>query len=256
MSPIFMLLLLYKGCVKMNDILKLKEVIDNSKRIVIFSGAGLSTNSGIPDFRSADGLYNQKSNTKVAPEEIISHSFFMRYPKDFYSFYFDKMIYPTAKPNLAHIYFAKLEKEGKVSTVITQNIDNLHQEAVSKNVIELHGSVKRNYCMKCKKFYTLDDIYGTDVPYCTCGGIIKPDVVLYEEGLNEDDIMNAIDKISKADTLIIVGTSLTVYPAAGFIRYFKGDNLILLNKSHTQYDNMATIRIHDDIKNVILELEK
>lgn len=237
---------------------RLKEVIKMSKRIVIFSGAGLSTNSGIPDFRSADGLYNQKSGFKVRPEEIISHSFFMKYPKEFYEFYFSKMIYKNAKPNLAHIYFAKLEKEGKVLATVTQNIDNLHQEAGSKRVYELHGSVMRNYCMRCHKFYSLDDIFNEEhnIPKCECGGIIKPDVVLYEEGLDEATISGALDAISKADTLIVVGTSLTVYPAAGFIRYFRGNNLVLLNKSETPYDNMANIAIHDDIKNVIEYLEK
>ena len=242
--------------IDVNKIEELKEVIKNSNNIVIFSGAGLSTNSGIPDFRSADGIYNQRLNYRVRPEEIISHSFFMKYPEDFYDFYYDKLIYPNALPNSAHYYFAELEKMGKVKAVITQNIDNLHQEAGSKNVIELHGSVMRNYCMKCHKFYSMEDIYKKGVPHCTCGGLIKPDVVLYEEGLNEDDIYRTVDYISKADTLIIVGTSLTVYPAAGFIRYFKGRNLILLNKTETQYDSMATIAIHDDIKNVISELEK
>ena len=239
----------------MKEIERLKEVIGKSNNIVIFSGAGLSTNSGIPDFRSADGLYNQKLNYKVRPEEIISHSFFMKYPEDFYSFYFDKMIYPDAKPNSAHYYFAELEKKGKVSAVITQNIDNLHQEAGSNNVIELHGSVMRNYCMKCHKFYGLDEIYNSGVPRCSCGGMIKPDVVLYEEGLNENDIMRALNYISNADTLIIVGTSLTVYPAAGFIRYFRGNNLVLINKSETAYDKHADIAIHDDIASVIEKLK-
>lgn len=242
----------------MNELEELKRVIDESKRIVIFSGAGLSTNSGIPDFRSADGLYNQKTKIQIPPEEIISHTFFMLHPKEFYEFYFSKMIYLTAKPNLAHKYFAKLEQEGKVLGVVTQNIDNLHQEAGSKKVYELHGSVMRNYCMKCHKFYSLKDIYNEafDVPKCACGGTIKPDVVLYEEGLDEPTIMKSIDAISKADTLIVVGTSLTVYPAAGFIRYFRGKNLVLLNKSQTSYDSMATIAIHDDIKNVIEYLER
>ena len=244
------------GDIFMDDIKKLKSIIEKSKRIVVFSGAGLSTNSGIPDFRSSDGLYNQKTNYRVTPEEIISHSFFMSNTKEFYEFYFSKMIYPNALPNSAHLYFAKLEAMGKVSAVVTQNIDDLHQMAGSKNVIELHGSVKRNYCMKCNKFYDLNSIMGTSIPKCDCNGIIKPDVVLYEESLNEKDIMKALDCISKADTLIIVGTSLTVYPAAGFVRYFNGDNLILLNKSHTSYDDMATIAIHDDIKKVIEELEK
>lgn len=240
----------------MNKIQKLKEIINASKKIVIFSGAGLSTNSGIPDFRSADGLYNQKTNYMVTPEEIISHSFFMSNTKEFYSFYFDKMIYPNALPNLAHKYFADLEKKGKNVTVITQNIDDLHQMAGSSDVIELHGSVKRNYCMKCRKFYTLESIYKKDVPYCDCGGIIKPDVVLYEEGLNQIDITRAINEIQTCDTIIVVGTSLTVYPAASFVRYYRGDNLILLNKSATQYDNVADLVINDDIKNIILKLNE
>ncbi len=240
----------------MDEIKRLKELIHKSQSIVVFSGAGLSTNSGIPDFRSADGLYNQKLNYKVMPEEIISHSFFIKYPEDFYKFYFDKMIYPNAKPNVAHFYFAELEKLGKKVTIVTQNIDNLHQEAGSKNIIELHGSVKRNYCVKCHKYYALESIYKKEIPYCICGGIIKPDVVLYEEGLNEKDITNAIEAISTCDTLIVVGTSLTVYPAAGFIRYYKGENLILLNKSHTQMDSIANLVIHDDIKKIIESLKE
>lgn len=239
----------------MDEILKLKEIINKSKYIVVFSGAGLSTNSGIPDFRSADGLYNQKLNYKVKPEEIISHSFFLTYPEDFYSFYFDKMIYPNAKPNCAHLYFKELEKTKKV-TIVTQNIDGLHQLAGSSDVIELHGNVNRNYCMRCHKFYSLNEIYKKGVPHCKCGGIIKPDVVLYEEGLNEENIDKAIEAISSCDTMIIAGTSLTVYPAASFIRYFRGKNLVLLNKSKTQVDNMATISIHDDICKVIAELKK
>ena len=241
----------------MNDLERLKEVIKNSKRIVIFSGAGLSTNSGIPDFRSANGIYSEKTKMNISPEEIISHSFFMNNPKYFYEFYFSKMVYLNALPNIAHKYFAKLEEEGKVLAVVTQNIDNLHQMAGSKKVYELHGSIMRNYCMKCHKFYSLKDIYNKafEVPYCSCGGIIKPDVVLYEEGLDNNTIENAIDSISKADTLIVVGTSLTVYPAASFIRYFRGENLVLLNKSQTQYDSYANIAIHDDIKNVVEYLE-
>lgn len=235
---------------------KLKEAIKESKRIVVFSGAGLSTNSGIPDFRSANGIYNQKLNYRVRPEEIISHSFFMKYPEDFYKFYYEKMIYKYALPNSAHEYFAELEKEGKVTAVVTQNIDNLHQLAGSKNVIELHGSVMRNFCMKCHKFYHLDFMSFDGVPTCDCGGIIKPDVVLYEEGLDSKDIEMAICHIEHADMLIVVGTSLTVYPAAGFIRYFHGKHLVLLNKTATQYDDMASIVIHDDIKNVIEELKK
>lgn len=237
-------------------VLKLKEILDNSKRIVIFTGAGLSTNSGIPDFRSANGLYNQKSKISYTPEEIISHSFFVRYPKDFYEFYFDKMIYPNALPNIAHKFFAELEETKEVS-VVTQNIDNLHQMAGSHNVYELHGSVKRNYCMKCHKYFDLDDILDKKpVPYCECGGIIKPDVVLYEEPLNEKVVYQAIEKISEADTMIIVGTSLMVYPAAGYIRYFKGKNSVLINKSKTACDNMADLVINDDVCKVIEEIKR
>ena len=241
-----------------SEIEKLKEAIKECNKIVVFSGAGLSTNSGIPDFRSADGLYNQETKINIRPEEIISHSFFVANPDYFYEFYFDKMIYRDAKPNLAHKYFAKLEKEGKMLAVVTQNIDNLHQAAGSKKVIELHGSVERNYCMKCHKFYTLDEIYNEKhmIPHCSCGGIIKPDVVLYEENLDENAISDAISAISSADMMIVVGTSLTVYPAAGFVNFFKGKYLVLLNKTETRYDNIAKIVIHDDIKNVIEELEK
>ena len=241
----------------MNEIKKLKDAIDECNKIVVFSGAGLSTNSGIPDFRSANGIYNQKLNSNIRPEEIISHSFFMEYPEDFYKFYFDKMVYLDAKPNKAHLWFADLEKKGKVSSVITQNIDNLHQLAGSQNVIELHGTVMKNHCMKCHKYYDLKDILNKKIPpRCDCGGLIKPDVVLYEEGLNEDDIYKAVDEISKADMLIIVGTSLVVYPAAGFVRYFKGKYLVLLNKSETQYDNNCDIVIHDDVCKVVDELNK
>ena len=241
----------------MNEIKKLKDAIDECNKIVVFSGAGLSTNSGIPDFRSANGIYNQKLNSNIRPEEIISHSFFMEYPEDFYKFYFDKMVYLDAKPNKAHLWFADLEKKGKVSSVITQNIDNLHQLAGSQNVIELHGTVMKNHCMKCHKYYDLKDILNKKIPpKCDCGGLIKPDVVLYEEGLNEDDIYKAVDEISKADMLIIVGTSLVVYPAAGFVRYFKGKYLVLLNKSETQYDNNCDIVIHDDVCRVVDEFNK
>ena len=241
----------------MDQLEKLRLAIKECHNIVIFSGAGLSTNSGIPDFRSANGIYNQKLNRSYRPEEVVSHTFFMEHPKEFYEFYFDKMVYMDALPNSAHIYFAKLEREGKVRAVITQNIDDLHQMGGSKNVIELHGSIKRNYCMKCHKFYSLNDIYNEafDVPHCSCGGIIKPDVVLYEEGLNNDDITSAIRNIQNADMLIIVGTSLSVYPAAGFVNYYRGNKLVLINKSATPLDNEADILIQDDIKNVIEYLE-
>lgn len=235
---------------------RLKNIIDNSKKIVIFSGAGLSTNSGIPDFRSANGIYNQKTKLNIRPEEIISHSFFVSNPKEFYEFYFDKMVYPKALPNIAHKYFHELEEMGKDVSIVTQNIDNLHQMAGSKVVYELHGSIIRNYCTKCHKFYSLNDIMNKrPIPYCDCGGIIKPDVVLYEEGLDDMVVEGALDKISDADTMIIVGTSLTVYPAAGFIRYFRGSNLILINKSETSYDSYATVAINDDICRVIEELK-
>ncbi len=241
----------------MNEINELKKALKESKKIVVFSGAGLSTNSGIPDFRSANGIYNQKTGYNASPEEIISHTYFLNYPEEFYKFYFEKMIYPKALPNVAHYYFHELEKTHDV-TVVTQNIDDLHQKAGSTKVIELHGSVMRNYCTKCHKFYSLKDIYNLDfkVPYCSCGGIIKPDVVLYEEQLNDKAINDALKAIEEADMLIVVGTSLTVYPAAGFVRYYNGNKLVLLNKDKTQYDNYANIVIHDDIKNVIEALKK
>jgi len=242
-----------------DNYLKLKNAIEEVNNIVVFSGAGLSTNSGIPDFRSANGIYSQKLNSTFSPEEVVSHTFFMRYPEEFYDFYFDKMVYLDAKPNSAHKYFAKLERLGKVKAVVTQNIDNLHQLAGSKKVIELHGSIMRNYCMKCHTFYDLNAIYNKEhkVPKCKiCGSTIKPDVVLYEEGLDENTITDAIKYISNAEMLIVVGTSLMVYPAAGFLRYFKGKYLVLINKSATAYDSNADILINDDIKNVIEYLEK
>lgn len=242
-----------------DNYLKLKNAIEEVNNIVVFSGAGLSTNSGIPDFRSANGIYSQKLNSTFSPEEVVSHTFFMRYPEEFYDFYFDKMVYLDAKPNSAHKYFAKLERLGKVKAVVTQNIDNLHQLGGSKKVIELHGSIMRNYCMKCHTFYDLNAIYNKEhkVPKCKiCGSTIKPDVVLYEEGLDENTITDAIKYISNAEMLIVVGTSLMVYPAAGFLRYFKGKYLVLINKSATAYDSNADILINDDIKNVIEYLEK
>lgn len=233
----------------------LKSMLKHSNRIVFFTGAGISVPSGIPDFRSANGLYNQKGMRNVSPEEIISHSFYMENKEDFYEFYKSKMVYPNAKPNAAHKFIAALEKYKDV-TVVTQNIDGLHQEAGSTKVIELHGSVKRNYCEKCGKFF--DDKYVTKkpgVPKCdACGADIKPDVVLYEESLNEEDIQNAVSAIMKCDTLIVIGTSLVVYPAAGFIRYFRGNALIVINKSKTSYDNMCDLVINEDIIKVIEEL--
>lgn len=233
-----------------NNIKLLKEMIDSSKKIVVFSGAGISVPSGIPDFRSSNGLYSTEYEG-LSPEEIISHSFFIKNPKLFYKFYFDKMIFKDALPNLAHKYFAKIG-----ATIVTQNIDNLHTLAGSKEVYELHGNVYRNYCMKCHKFYDLKDIKTIGIPYCDCGGIIKPDVVLYEEGLDGNTITGAINAISKCDMLIIVGTSLRVYPAAGFINYYKGDKLVVLNKEKTPFDGGANLAIYGDIVEIVKELEQ
>lgn len=232
-----------------NNIETFIKWISESDNIVFFGGAGVSTESGIPDFRSPDGLYNQKY--KYPPETIISHSFYLRNPEEFYRFYKDKMIYPEAEPSITHKALAKLEKEGKLKGVITQNIDGLHQKAGSKNVIELHGSVLRNYCSKCHKFYGVDKILESDgIPRCDCGGIIKPDVVLYEEGLNEADIDNAVKLIKEADILIVGGTSLGVYPAAGLINYYTKDKLILVNKTATPYDQRADLLIRDELGKV------
>lgn len=231
-----------------------QEIIDDSKRIVFFGGAGVSTESGIPDFRSADGLYSQKYH--YPPEQIVSHSFYMRNTDEFYRFYKDRMIFPDAKPNVAHLKLAQLEKAGKLSAVITQNIDGLHQMAGSRNVIELHGSVHRNYCTKCKKFYPLSAVTESDgIPLCSCGGKIKPDVVLYEEQLKDEDIENAVLEISKADTLIIGGTSLVVYPAAGLVRYFGGKHLVVINKSEISADKDAELVINDSIGKVFEGIE-
>ncbi len=231
---------------------ELKKVIEDSSNIVFFGGAGVSTESGIPDFRSVDGLYNQKY--KFPPETILSHSFFMTRPKDFYDFYRDKMICLDAKPNKAHIALARLEQQGKLKAVVTQNIDGLHQAAGSKKVYELHGSVMRNYCMKCHKFYDISIITDTTgIPKCKCGGMIKPDVVLYEEGLDDKTVTGAVKAIAKADVLIIGGTSLNVYPAAGFLNYFGGSRIVLLNKGETGFDSKADIVIRDPIGQVLGE---
>lgn len=235
----------------------LKTIIKNSQSIVVFTGAGISVPSGIPDFRSADGIYNQKYKTQYRPEEIISHSFYLEHPDMFYEFYKEKMCYPNAKPNAAHKYFADLEKKGKNVTVVTQNIDNLHQEAGSTRVYELHGSVHRNYCEKCYRLFGLKYILDhPGVPHCDkCGGQIKPDVVLYEESLDEDTIQRAISAIMTCDTLIVVGTSLTVYPAAGFIRYFRGSNLVVINKQPTSYDNMCDLVFNEDVIKVVEKIK-
>ncbi len=231
----------------------LKQWIAESNNIVFFGGAGVSTESGIPDFRSVDGLYNQKY--EYPPETILSHSFFMRHTDKFYDFYRDKMIYKNAKPNITHLKLAELERQGKLKAVITQNIDGLHQMAGSKNVLELHGSVWRNYCMKCHRFYSLEKLTQTEkVPYCDCGGIVKPDVVLYEESLDDDTVSKAVKAISEADILIIGGTSLNVYPAAGLIRFYKGRKMVLINKSVTPYDNEADLLIQTGLGEVFKEL--
>lgn len=231
----------------------LQTIIHNGKRIVFFGGAGVSTESGIPDFRSADGLYHQKY--KYNPETILSHSFFMQKPEEFYEFYRDKMVVTDVKPNITHLFLAKLEEAGKLSGVITQNIDGLHQAGGSKTVIELHGSIHRNYCMKCKQFAPLSAMLGSEsVPHCGCGGILKPDVVLYEESLKDNDIDTALALISHADVLIVGGTSLSVYPAASFIRYFQGEHLVLINKSSTPYDNNADLLIQAGLGEVFSRL--
>ncbi len=237
-----------------NEILKLKEWVDGSDNIVFFGGAGVSTESNIPDFRSVDGLYNQEYD--YPPETILSHTFFMRNPEEFYRFYKNKMLILDAKPNAAHLKLAELEKAGKLKAVVTQNIDGLHQAAGSEKVYELHGSVHRNYCTKCGKFFGpqyMKDAEG--VPKCDhCGGMIKPDVVLYEEGLDNDIINGAVAAISKADILIIGGTSLVVYPAAGLIDYYRGNKLVLINKSTTPRDSSADLVINDSIGQVFSNL--
>ena len=233
---------------------KLKDWISESENIVFFGGAGVSTESGVPDFRSQDGLYNQKYD--YPPETIISHSFFLQRPEEFYRFYKDRMLYADAKPNAAHLALAKLEAEGKLKAVITQNIDGLHQMAGSKNVIELHGSVLRNYCTRCGRYYDGMDVIlaASGVPKCSCGGTIKPDVVLYEESLKDEDIQNAVHYIRNADMLIVGGTSLVVYPAAGLIRYYRGQKLVLINLSPTQYDSSADLIIQGKIGQVLGEI--
>lgn len=238
----------------MDKIELLQKVIDESDHIVFFGGAGVSTESGIPDFRSQDGLYNQKYD--YPPEVILSHTFFMQNPEEFYRFYRDKMLYLEAEPNAAHIALAKLEKKKKLKAVITQNIDGLHQKAGSNVVLELHGSVLRNYCMKCGKFYGVDAVKNSDgVPHCECGGIIKPDVVLYEEPLDDYITSMAIAYAQSADVFIVGGTSLSVYPAAGFVYHYMGDKLILMNKSKTQIDDKAYLSFDENIGEVFAKLK-
>jgi NAD-dependent deacetylase len=231
----------------------LQSWIDESNHIVFFSGAGVSTDSGIPDFRSQDGLYNQEY--KYPPEEIISHSFFEKNPEEFYRFYKNKMLCLDVQPNLVHKYIASLEERGKCLGVITQNIDGLHTLAGSKHVEELHGSVHRNYCMKCGKFYSAEYIKNSEgVPRCKCGGMIKPDVVLYEESLNNDVLDESVRMILKADLLIVLGSSLVVYPAAGLLRYFQGDKLVMINRTSTTYDSAADLVVQANFKQVFPRL--
>lgn len=236
----------------MEKINKLKEIIKNSNNIVFFGGAGVSTESGIPDFRSKDGLYNQKYD--YPPEEILSHTFFYNNTEYFYKFYKDKMNNLDIEPNITHLKLKELEEKGKLRCIITQNIDGLDIKAGSKNVLEIHGSIYRNYCVKCNKFYNAQDIFkSSGIPKCECGGIIKPDVVLYEEPLNET-FERSIEYIRKCDTLIVAGTSLTVYPAASLIRYFNGKNLILINKDKTKYDELATLVFNQNMSDIFKEL--
>lgn len=230
--------------------MQLQQIINESNNIVFFGGAGVSTESGIPDFRSVDGLYNQKYD--YPPEEILSHTFFKTHTEYFYDFYRDKMLVLDAEPNAAHLKLAELEQVGKLTAVVTQNIDGLHQKAGCKNVFELHGSVHRNYCTSCHKFYNAEYIKSSKgVPRCNCGGIIKPDVVLYEEGLDDNTVSGAINAIKNADCLIVAGTSLNVYPAAGFIRYFCGKYFVLINRDPTPADSMADLVIHDKVGKVL-----
>lgn len=232
----------------MNKIEKLQEIIDASDNIVFFGGAGVSTESGIPDFRSESGIFKSLEKYGDTPERLVSHSYYLKHTDKFFSYYKDCLIFPEAEPNPAHYTLARLEKEGKLKAIITQNIDGLHQKAGSKNVLELHGIVYRNYCEICKKEYDLNFILESEgIPHCTCGGIIKPDVVLYEEALDMNILNKSAQYIMSADTLIVGGTSLAVYPAAGLINYFKGKNLVLINKSKTDYDLLASLVINEAI---------
>ena len=227
---------------------RLRRIIQDSERIVFFGGAGVSTESGIPDFRSGGGLYSRDTCSTYAPEEVLSHSFFVRHTAEFYDYYRGHLLYPDAKPNAAHLALARLEQAGRLTAVITQNIDGLHQAAGSRTVLELHGSVHHNSCLRCSRTYGLDAILGsTGVPTCECGGMIKPDVVLYEEALNADVMGAAVDHLAAADTLIVGGTSLVVYPAAGLVHAFRGDQLILINRQPTGYDQVASLVISEPI---------
>lgn len=239
-----------------NSIQTFKQWIDESQNIVFFGGAGVSTESGIPDFRSESGIYNTVKNFGCPPEQILSHTYFMRNTEKFFRFYRSVMLYDNARPNEAHKALARLEKQGKLKAVVTQNIDGLHQAAGSKNVYELHGSVHRNYCTSCHKFFGLETVKNCDgIPRCdSCGSVIKPDVVLYEEGLDEETIQKSVAAIAAADLLIVGGTSLNVYPAAGFVRYYKGNRLVLINMSETPYDSYANLLIRESIGKVFKDV--
>lgn len=240
----------------MNKIEKLQEIIDDSDNIVFFGGAGASTESGIPDFRSESGIFKSLEKYGDTPERLVSHSYYLEHTDKFFSYYKDCLIFPEAEPNPAHYTLARLEKEGKLKAIITQNIDGLHQKAGSKNVLELHGSIYRNYCEICKKEYDLNFILESEgIPHCTCGGIIKPDVILYEEALDMNILNKSVEYIMSADTLIVGGTSLVVYPAAGLINYFKGKNLVLINKSQTDYDNLAILVINEAIGETLAKIK-
>lgn len=235
------------------EIKKLKELIDGTDNIVFFGGAGVSTESGIPDFRSVDGLYHQQWDDP--PEAILSHTYYERYPEKFFAFYRAKLLCEGAKPNAAHLKLAEWEKEGKLKAVITQNIDGLHQAAGSKNVLELHGSIHRCYCMRCGRPYPAERVnHGTGVPHCDCGGIIRPDIVFYEECLDEDVLSKSIRYIREAEVLIVGGTSLAVYPAAGLLNYYSGHKLVLINRSATPYDAQADLIIHEKIGKVFAQV--
>ena len=237
----------------MTEVERLAEIIRDSRRIVFFGGAGMSTESGIPDFRSSEGLYSKTLHKHFSPEEMVSHTFFAQHTEEFYDFYRKHLLYPQARPNAGHEALAELERQGRLRAIVTQNIDGLHQQAGSKKVIELHGSVKRNYCMDCHGSYDMEYIMNNKpVPRChRCGGLVKPDVVLYEEPLDNTLLEHAVEEISQADTLIIGGTSLVVYPAAGLVKYFRGNKLVLINKSETKADEWADLVIHDSIGKVL-----
>jgi NAD-dependent deacetylase len=226
----------------------LSQIIENSRRIVFFGGAGVSTESGIPDFRSGGGLYSRDTGVSHTPEEVLSHSFFLRHTAQFFEYYRSHLLYPDARPNAAHLALARLEGRGRLTAVVTQNIDGLHQAAGSRTVLELHGSVHRNSCLRCGRHYGLEAILGSSgVPTCACGGVIKPDVVLYEEALDPTVMDAAIEHLARADTLIVGGTSLVVYPAAGLVHAFGGDQLVLINKQPTGYDHLASLVLHEPI---------